>query len=489
MSASTERKNRAAARAAGTDKKTNAVLEAEQKARKSRRKWVAGTVAVLLCIALVLFLSSPVMYRITTAETVGSKNYSPAEIKYIRANAKQTLMGYGYDNLLSIVGQESADQLLKSSVDGELVRSAVLLQYAADEGLSLSQKQLTAIDRIMDEQMTALREAAKTSGVSLGTYMSYVFGAGVNESVFRSSMRDNVLAAKANFHRFCSLSYSPEELSAYYEDPADGDVFSYSTFTVKQDEERSAEEATAAAQALVMSFTDGYDGSVDEAEAFADIIAEDFPDSTPTQRSKVTGANLEAALKDWLTDPARQAGDITAIPSTDSGDWTVVLFQERGDNSETVVAVRHILIKAQADENGVYSDEAKEAALAKAQELLDAFEQGEKTEAEFAALAYLFSEDSGSASNGGLYSAVTPGQMVEEFDEFCFAEHSYGDTAIVYGESAAYAGYHVMFYVEAASARDAAARDALRSADMNAWLSSLSEGVEPVYRWAYKLVD
>ena len=69
MSASTERKNRAAARAAGTDKKQLAAQEAELKARKSKRRWVIGTIAVVLCIALVLFLSSPLMYRITTAET------------------------------------------------------------------------------------------------------------------------------------------------------------------------------------------------------------------------------------------------------------------------------------------------------------------------------------------------------------------------------------------------------------------------------------
>ena len=69
MSASTERKNRLAARAAGTDKKQLAAQEAAEKSRKTRRKWIIGTVAVVLCIALVLFLSSPVFYRITKAET------------------------------------------------------------------------------------------------------------------------------------------------------------------------------------------------------------------------------------------------------------------------------------------------------------------------------------------------------------------------------------------------------------------------------------
>ena len=489
MSASTERKNRAAARAAGTDKKTIAAREAEQKARKSKRKWIIGTVAVVLCIALVLLLSSPAMYRITTAETVCGKNYSPAEIKYVRANAKSSLMGYGYDNLVSYLGQESADQLLEEAVNGQLVRTAALLQVAREEGVSLTQKQLAHVDEIMDQQMDYLRQAAKDNGVSLSTYLSYVFGAGVNERVFRDSMRDEVLTNKVYFHQFCSLTFTPEELAAYYENEADGDVFTYLTFAVKPSETLPGDDLPFAAQALVDGFQDGYDGSVDPATAFADLIAEDFPDGSPSLRSKVTGANLEENLRDWLTDPARQTGDITAVPGSDGQSWTVVLFQERGDNSDTVVAVRHILVKAEANEDGVYTDEAKEAALAKAQEILAAFEAGEQTEEEFATLAYLYSQDSGSSSNGGLYSSVTPGQMVEEFDRFCFEEHQFGDTAIVYGESGSYAGYHVMFFVQALPARDAAARDALRGTAMNDWISSLTEGMEPELRWAYKLVD
>ena len=86
MSASTERKNRQAARAAGTDKKVQAAQEAAEKARKSKRKWIIGTVAVLLCIALVLFFSSSLFYRISTAETIGGKSFSPAEINYYKAS-------------------------------------------------------------------------------------------------------------------------------------------------------------------------------------------------------------------------------------------------------------------------------------------------------------------------------------------------------------------------------------------------------------------
>ena len=203
MSASTERKNRAAAKAAGTDKKTNAALEAEQKARKTKRKWIIGTIAVVLCIALILLLSSPLMYRITTAETVGSRNYSPAEVQYVKASAKSSLLGYGYDNIVSYFGQESADQLLASTVESNLIRNTVLLDYAKEQGISLSAKEKEAIDESLKTQIGYMKDGAKANGVSYRTYTSYVLGAGVNESVMRSGMQDGILANKAYMSKFC----------------------------------------------------------------------------------------------------------------------------------------------------------------------------------------------------------------------------------------------------------------------------------------------
>ena len=486
MSASTERKNRAAAIAAGTDKKTLAAKEAEEKARKTKRKWIIGTIAVILCIALILFLSSPIMYRITTAETVGSQSYSPAEISYIRANSKATLSGYGYDALASYFGQETADQLLESDVNGKLTRNAALAKYAGEQGLSLTAAEKAAVADAAKTQMQYLREGAKTNGVSLSTYMSYVFGAGVNESVIRSCMEESNLASKAMYSKFTELSYSPEELAAYYADPADGDLFTYATYLVTSEEGADPAEAKTAAEALVAGFQDGYDGEGDLVSAFNDLLAEDFPDASATERTKILGSELSADQREWLTDESRQAGDITAIEA-DNG-WTVILFQERSDNRQDTVAVRHILIMAEADAEGNVSDEAKAAAKAKAEEILAGFQAGEQTETEFALLAGLYSDDSGSNGNGGLYTGIEPGQMVPEFDAFCFADHQYGDTDIVYGENGGYAGYHIMFYVGRMSARDANALDNLRNEDLNSWLTGLTEGLEPQTRWAYKLV-
>jgi parvulin-like peptidyl-prolyl isomerase len=483
MSASTERKNRAAAKAAGTDKKTNAALEAEQKARKSKRKWIISTVAVVLCIALVLFLSSPLMYRITTAVSVGDKNYSPAEYNYIQSSVKSNV---SYDALASYFGQDIADQQLEAGMERTLIQNTALLRYAKENNIRLSDQEKSEIADGVKSQMSAVRSYAKANGVSMSRYMSYVFGPGVNEQIIRSCTEDSTLVQKAYFSKYCSFSFSPEELAAAYADLTDAEVFSYALFLVKTDENRPAEEAKTAAEAVVMSFTDGYDGETEPDVALSDLLAEEFPDEAPTVRTGVTSAQLDEAARSWLTEEGRAKGDITSIEAPDGTGWYVVLFLDRTANDTPTATVRHILVKAEANEEGVVTDEAKAAASARAEEILAGWQAGEKTEADFATLAYLLSDDTASRSTGGLYTVAADSGYTKEFEDFALAEHQYGDAEIVFVESGGYTGYHIMFYVDRLSARDVSARGSLRDAAMSEWSASLYNDLEIVTHWASK---
>ncbi len=109
-----------------------------------------------------------------------------------------------------------------------------------------------------------------------------------------------------------------------------------------------------------------------------------------------------------------------------------------------MVNVRHILITpTEQNEDGTYTDEAWAAAEQKAQELLRDWQSGEHTEDSFAVMAADSSDDPGSASNGGLYEDVYPGQMVEAFNDWCFdAARKPGDTGIVKTDN----GYHIMYF-------------------------------------------
>lgn len=113
-------------------------------------------------------------------------------------------------------------------------------------------------------------------------------------------------------------------------------------------------------------------------------------------------------------------------------------------------SVRHILITPEGGETGadgypVYTDEAWAAAEEAAQAVYDQWLAGDLTEDAFADLAVQYSAD-GNASTGGLYEDVEPGQMVTEFNDWCFdTARACGDTGIV---KTVY-GYHIMYFVSA----------------------------------------
>lgn len=124
-------------------------------------------------------------------------------------------------------------------------------------------------------------------------------------------------------------------------------------------------------------------------------------------------------------------------------------YAENGlDKTSSTVDVRHILILPEGAtvENvttETFSDEAWEAAEKQAQALLDQWVADGKSEDDFAELANANSADSGSNTNGGLYSGVSQGQMVTEFNDWCFdADRKPGDYGIVKTQF----GYHIMYF-------------------------------------------
>ena len=125
-------------------------------------------------------------------------------------------------------------------------------------------------------------------------------------------------------------------------------------------------------------------------------------------------------------------------------------YAESGVSKDSkFVDVRHILVKVAGgttaeDGTTTYSDEDWKTCEDAAQAILDEWLAGDKTEESFAALATEKTEDPGSQATGGLYQQVYEGQMVPEFNDWCFDEsRQYAD----YGLVRTSYGYHVMFFV------------------------------------------
>ncbi len=150
-------------------------------------------------------------------------------------------------------------------------------------------------------------------------------------------------------------------------------------------------------------------------------------------------------------------------------------FAEQGLAKVNNVAVRHILISVEGeqDENGEYSAEAWAAAEEKANELYAEWQKN-PTEENFIEMATEHTTDPGSQENGGLYDDVYPGQMVTEFNDWCFdASRVAGDHGIV---KTTY-GYHIMYFVKQNETRkwyDAALED-MMGVELNAMLDEMIE--------------
>ena len=172
----------------------------------------------------------------------------------------------------------------------------------------------------------------------------------------------------------------------------------------------------------------------DAETAYTDLVSEGVYHYAPdTEEDKI------AEIDKWLFDETTKAGDTKVI--TSEGDkkstYTAYLMTETShlDESETK-DVAHILVQFESKKP---TDEEKAAAKAEAEQILADFLAGEQTKDAFEKLGNEKTDDS-----NVIYEGVYEGQMVAEFEDWCFDEaRKTGDTGIV---ETTY-GYHVMYFI------------------------------------------
>ena len=516
MSASTEKKLRREAREAGNDKKAIAAQAAAEKKAKTNRRWslVGAGLAVLVIVALLLGSGLPYMI---TAYTVGGEKFSAAEVNYHYGNQFNSFVNQ-YGNYASIFGLDISngpvgleDQECYMMAEGgswkdyfldaaksAMLQTVALKGYAAENGITLPEEE--AVD--LDSYFQGLDQSVVAYGYNtVDQFFSANYGAGVDKDMVYEGYLESALCAHVIDEVSGSYTYTDAELEQQYQSyNGEQDVYDYLYYFVAaetvetegEDGETTAEvteDTLKAAKAKADEIVKAYKAAegADSLEKLNAAIGSVVADAEASEQ-RSTAASIIAA-KEWLMDSARSEGDIISEANSAETGYYIVVFGEHEDNHYNLAQVRHILVKALADENGEYTDEAKAAAKADAESILKEFEAGDKSEESFAALAEAYSEDEGSYLNGGLYDAVAKGQMVEEFDAFCFEGHKKGDTAIVYGESASYAGYHVMYYVgEGQQYSDYIAEIDLRNADTSAWLEELMAQYETKEGFGMRLV-
>ena len=349
-----------------------------------------------------------------------------------------------------------------------------LCDLAARDGVVLEDEDTAELDQWIDQ--------IKASATSMGkddfdAFLAENFGEGVNEQVLRDMGSREILAMKYVQYYQDNLTFSDEELTAAYEadkDTYDTYRFSYCLVGATQDASVAPDDAAMdAAKAKAEDLA-----AKAKSQPLEDAVGDD-PDvqvsSTAMDGDSLT--QYQVPFESWLKDPARAAGDIEVFEQEGFG-WFVIVFESRERDNSPTVNVRHILIQAEdADGDGKSTDAELAAAKAEIERIKAEYDAGEQTEDAFAELANRYSTDPGSNTNGGLYENVYEGQMVPEFNEFCFdPARKAGDVEIISDEQ--YNGWHLMYFVGTGeSYTDQVIREKLASEKLQAFADSLTEDV------------
>ena len=444
--------------------------------------------------------------------------YEPIYSSYGDQAAAYALLLYGID-VTSPLDEQVQDQTTGATwadyfIDQAImnVKGATALYNAAmDAGFEMDEETAASIDTVISN--TELMATLYGYG-SIDNYLHAMYGYGANVDSYTEYYRLNTIAyayqtahaeslayddaairekEAENFHAYSSFSY--DIITVYtssYLGEGEKDENGTVTFT---DEQRA--EAVKKAEEIANSLIDSATSTADVDAAIKALAEAEESSSLATETTKYTDrlyANIAADVVEWLAADGRQDNDMAVIPYTttstdDEGNekesitgYYVVIFHSVNENKMTLPSVRHLLV---AFEGGTtdsttgettYSAEEIAAAKEEAEALLKEWEDGDKTEDSFAALANEKSDD-GDGTTGGLYEGIIPGQMVEAFEDWCFDEsRKAGDYELIQTEY----GWHIMYFVDAGTEtyRDYMISYDMKNLEMNEWYTALVDAVK-----------
>ncbi len=508
MSASREKKLRQDQTASGhVDPKAEKDLKKKKAEKRSDLLYRFIAVLFVLVVAASVVWRSNIIARSATALTIDGETYDAAEVSFYYQNVyRGFLQSNSY--FISYLGLDT-----NASLKNQTVNATAASMLGVEEGSSWHDymmdstvKQMTTIQRGLkqaqeegyqfpasvqaqyEDSMSSLETTAKSTGLSVKAYLQRNLGAIMTEKIYGQQVL-RMLQYEAYAQSYSdSLTYTDAELEAAYQaDPKTYDKVSWEYAVISgsveptTDADGNTVEATEEEQAAAMEAAKADAEKILAAcssGASLESAAADF--ETAAYYSDDSAVYSDGVAGSWLFDDARKDGDTEILEVGSS--YYVALFHSRGREEYKTVDVRHILIKpesgakAQGDEG--YEDEQaqlKADAHAKAEEILAQWKAGEATENSFAQLAMENSAD-GSKYDGGLYTRVTKGWAVEEFNDWCFdASRKDGDTGVV---DTTY-GSHVMYFVgQDLPAWAASVATDLQEKAASEWSSSLSENAD-----------
>ena len=292
---------------------------------KEQRRWrrygiIAAIVAVL--IAALLFWDHGFIQRSATAVTIGSRNYSAADVDYYYFTQYNSMYSYasyyGIDTSKSLRDQEAYDgqswyEYLRSNAESSLREVSTLAQEGEAEGYTLSEKG----QKDLDSALQAAKDAAKENNVSLSYYLRRMFGRFMTWKRFEKIVTEYTYAYDYKEHKTDSFEVSDKEADSYYDEhKAELDTFTFQAYKVNvetsTDESGAEVEATqeqidaarAKAEKLAKALKSG-----DEKEISALVTELNAVNYSDTKTASLSSYPFGS----WVTDESRKAGDTDVI--------------------------------------------------------------------------------------------------------------------------------------------------------------------------------
>ena len=345
------------------------------------------------------------------------------------------------------------DQYMQDEVVESIHHTYALYLQAVKDNDGVEPEIKSSQQKEIDDALANYKEAGAKYGYTLSGYLVAAMGKGVTEKVFRreatrayiaSNYEDEIKNEKVTVER-------TEEDYAEYKKAHESDLMAVNIRIYQANSEEDAEDFKAELNADGSNFTE-----------LAVKYAEDgfyktyYADDSATTYLYATRANLTDSRSfdigkdddgdyfglDWLFSSKRKAGD-----SYQYEKCVVYVLSPAALPEINTINIRHILVQPETKDDKTSitdaTDEQWAAALEKANSIVAEFNKGEKTAENFGKLAKKYTDDDGSKDNGGLYEDVYPGQMIQTFNNWCFADgRTQGEVDIIKTE----VGYHIMYF-------------------------------------------
>lgn len=524
MSASSKKKLRKEQNAAALTEKQ---LKEKAEAKKLKVSSIIFAVVMIAILATSLTLlvfngvkSSGIIQKNTTAAVVGDQKVNSLVMNYyfndtVRNTYNEWTSMYGTDTemLLSIMqldvtlpldeqehpeGGTWAEYFMNIALERARA-DYVTYNIAMSEGYTLSAEDNLNLESNVNYKDLYAMYAGYTD---VDDYMVAVYGPGASRDSYYEYCKVSAIAS-AYYNDYAEkLTYTDADIRAYEAGKETNYnaynyvsyYLGYNMFLAEGTVDPSQEEvsnASALAKVEAMKLMDAT--TVEELDALiADLpVNAGSTTAASTKHNNVLYPSVNSVIREWVSDPARKAGDLEMIPNEvtitdDDGNETtsingyyVVRFESSTDNSQPMANVRHLLVSFEGgtqDEHGhtVYSDEEIAAAKATADGYLETWKNGDATEESFIELVQQYSMDS-SATDGGLFEDIHPASpYVPNFLNWSIdPARKVGDAEVIETEY----GFHVMYFssYDELTYRDYIITEEMREQALDTWYTEAVE--------------